>query len=133
MAQYEQPYLRFPEKLDYPNETWAAQDFRKSAVLVQCLKNSENEAQNKLFREKAGFFQKEAFKYLKSYPTADLTRPVILVLQNAFVSEYSSIKTRCFDEQGIQKKKLMHKICKKMRRAIYINIKDEYKYLKQRL
>ena len=32
MAEHERPYLDHPERLEYPTETWAAQDMRKAAV-----------------------------------------------------------------------------------------------------
>ena len=33
MAENEQPYLHQPEKLEFPNDTWAAQDIRRANVL----------------------------------------------------------------------------------------------------
>jgi hypothetical protein len=33
MAEHEEPYFAHPEKLEYPTETWAAQEYRKANVL----------------------------------------------------------------------------------------------------
>ena len=35
MAEHEYPYLSKPEMLEYPTETWAAQDMRKAEVLQE--------------------------------------------------------------------------------------------------
>ena len=33
MVEHERPYLDHPEQLEYPTETWAAQELRKANVL----------------------------------------------------------------------------------------------------
>ena len=41
---HERPYLDQPERLEYPTETWAAQDMRKSEVfkLARCTPRRRN-------------------------------------------------------------------------------------------
>ncbi len=89
MAENEYPYLEKPEKLEYPNETWAAQDVRKCNVLLYAAKYAEAE-QRDLFLKKAEFFYNEAVKYLFAYDTKTLTRPIALMMLNAMM--YSHFK-----------------------------------------
>ncbi len=87
MAENEYPYLEKPDKLEYPNETWAAQDVRKCNVLLYAAKYAEAE-QRDLFLKKAEFFYKEAVKYLFAHDSKTLTRPVALMMLNAMMYSY---------------------------------------------
>ncbi len=85
MAENEYPYLDKPDKLEYPNETWAAQDLRKSNVFKYAAKYSENPLRQ-LFLDKSEFFFKEAIRYLFSFDkTKTLTRPLALLMTNGFI------------------------------------------------
>ena len=77
MIKNEYPYLEKPEKLEYPNETWAGQDIRKCNVLLYAAKYSGDNVRE-IFLEKAGFFYHEAVKHLFSYRTRTLTRPICI-------------------------------------------------------
>ena len=90
MAENEYPYLEKPEKLEYPNETWAAQDVRKCNVLLYAAKYAEPE-QRDFFLKKAGFFHNEAVKYLFAYDSKTLTRPIALMMLNAIMYRYVQI------------------------------------------
>ncbi len=87
MIKNEYPYLEKPEKLEYPNETWAGQDIRKCNVLLYAAKYSGDNVRE-TFLEKAGFFYHEAVKHLFSYETRTLTRPIALVMQNGMMHSY---------------------------------------------
>jgi len=84
MVDHEYPTLTKPRILEYPNETWAAQDLRKSAIfyLAAGYAPSEN---RKHFMERCRFFLSESFKELKTHETRFLTRPMVLVLQNGWL------------------------------------------------
>ena len=43
MADHEYPYLEKPEILEYPTETWAAQDMRKSEIFKYATKHATGE------------------------------------------------------------------------------------------
>lgn len=133
MAKHERPYLLTPEKLDFPNETWAAQDFRKTVVFLKCLKYCLENQYCEIFRTKASFFQIESLKYLNAYKTSNLTRPIILLLQNAFVLESSKNQREGCEFNATTKKLIFNKVFNKIVRLFYINIKDEYRFLKWRL
>jgi hypothetical protein len=79
MVVHERPYLDRPETLEYPNETWAAQDMRKSEVFKwAALEAGDDERRACL--ERARFFFDYAVTTLSSMSTRTLARPVILLL-----------------------------------------------------
>lgn len=84
MVQHEYPYLDKPEILEYPTETWPAQDLRKSVILYHAARYAPAEAQP-VFLEKAQFFYTTAKEQLLNHPTSSYTRPVALMLQNGWV------------------------------------------------
>jgi hypothetical protein len=81
MVDNEYVYLQRPEKLEFPNETWAAQDIRKINVFLFAAKYSENNMSEK-YIDKAEEFFTEAQHYLFEYKTRNLTRPLALLMQN---------------------------------------------------
>jgi hypothetical protein len=85
MADHEYPYLDKPEILEYPNETWAAQDMRKSQVFKFAARHAENEPERAKFLERSQFFFDYSTRTLSSMKTRTLTRPVVLLLTNGFM------------------------------------------------
>jgi hypothetical protein len=79
MADNEYPYLDKPEILEYPTETWAAQDMRKSEVFQFTAMHATG-AERARFVERAEFFFRYAIGKLSAMPTRTLARPVILML-----------------------------------------------------
>jgi hypothetical protein len=84
MADHEYPYLDRPEILEYPTETWAAQDMRKSDVFTYAAKHTAGETRAR-FLERADFFFHESVAKLRSMPSHTLTRPVVLMLTNGLM------------------------------------------------
>lgn len=87
MLDNEYVYLSKPEKLEYPNETWAAQEVRKCNVFLYAAKYTEA-PQNRIFYEKADHFYEEGVEYLCRFETKTLTRPMILMLLNGMMYDY---------------------------------------------
>lgn len=81
MAPHEYPYLEKPELLEYPTETWAAQDLRKSDVFYFAARHSEGAARAR-YAERASFFFTTAVETLAKMPTRTLTRPLVLLLSH---------------------------------------------------
>jgi hypothetical protein len=79
MAEHEVPYLSRPEVLEYPTETWAAQDLRKAEALLFAAACSQ-EPDRSRFRARAAAFFDHAIETLLGMPTARYTRPLVLVL-----------------------------------------------------
>ena len=85
MAEHEYQYLAKPEKLEFPNETWAAQELRKAVVFYDAARYCHERERQRLFLEKANEFYNDACAELKRHPTSSLTRPVALILQNGWI------------------------------------------------
>ena len=84
MATHERPYLDAPEHLEFPTETWAAQDLRKAAVFEFAARFSRGVEQQARFAECARRFVDGSIAYLLASPTARLTRPIVLLLAYRF-------------------------------------------------
>jgi hypothetical protein len=87
MVEHEYPYLEKPGILEYPNETWAAQDLRKSVVFYQAARYADSLEQQETFIERARFFFSYAREELPKHPSSFFTRPVVLMLQNGWVGD----------------------------------------------
>ena len=84
MSAHEYPYLDKQEILEYPNETWAAQDLRKSVIFHYAARYGNSEWLER-YLERSRFFFQTAREHLLQRPTSRFTRPVVLMLQNGWV------------------------------------------------
>ena len=80
MATNERPILDTPEKLQYPNETWAAQDMRKVEVFQYAAKHASGTEKAK-YLECAGWYFDYVQDKLSEFETKSLCRPVILMMK----------------------------------------------------
>jgi hypothetical protein len=81
MVEHEVPYLSRPEVLEYPTETWAAQDLRKAEVFWWAAAHADQPDRQR-FLERAEFFFRDAIATLDRSPTRHFTRPLVLALGN---------------------------------------------------
>jgi len=79
MAAHERPTLSRPEILEYPNETWAAQDVRKVEVFQAAARHATG-AEKAHFLERADYFFRDSVERLTASETRTLARPVVLLL-----------------------------------------------------
>ncbi|MGB6848246.1 MAG: hypothetical protein WBG05_08595 [Thermoanaerobaculia bacterium] len=86
-AQHEYPYLEKPDILEFPTETWAAQDMRKSEVFKLAASHSTAETRQ-LFLERARYFFDRSVDQLSRKPTRTLCRPVVLMLTLGYSQSY---------------------------------------------
>lgn len=84
MSEHEYPYLDKQEILEYPNETWAAQDLRKSVIFHYAARYGDAHWRER-YLERSRFFFDTAQEQLKQRPTSRFTRPVVLMLQNGWI------------------------------------------------
>jgi hypothetical protein len=91
MARHEYPYLDKPEILEYPTETWAAQDIRKSVVLDLAAKYADASDWAR-FRERSEFFYRTALATLGRLSTRTLSRPLVLLLSYGFVRGHERVR-----------------------------------------
>jgi hypothetical protein len=87
MVTHEYPYLEKPEVLEFPTETWAAQDMRKSEVFKYALKHAAS-SERETFAERARFFFEYSVRTLCAMDTGGLTRPVVLLLSNGYMQAF---------------------------------------------
>ena len=94
MAEHEYPYLDKPEILEYPTETWAAQDMRKSEVFEAAARVADTSEEREKFLERSRFFFESSTTTLARMPTRSLARPVVLLLSNGLARAYSAAQPR---------------------------------------
>ena len=99
MAAHERPYLDTPEQLEFPPETWAAQDLRKAAVFEFAARYSTESEQQSIFLAGAARFVEHSVAYLLEAPTARRTRPIILLLAYGFQRPYCEPPLIVTDQQ----------------------------------
>jgi hypothetical protein len=83
MAEHEYPYLDRPERLEFPTETWAAQDMRKSEVFALAAQHADA-TERECFVDRARFFFNYSVSTLLGTASRSLTRPIVLLLSNGF-------------------------------------------------
>jgi hypothetical protein len=81
MAAHERPYLEHPEVLEFPNDTWAAQDIRKADVLAWAAEHASLD-EREGFLERARFFFDYSVNALAASPQRVFTRILVLLLSN---------------------------------------------------
>jgi hypothetical protein len=83
MLEHEVPYATVLDRVKIPTETWPAQDIRKTTVFDMAAKHAD-EPLRTAFRQKAEFFYQACIRDLMSFDTCTLTRPLVLLMANAF-------------------------------------------------
>ncbi|MDP5031418.1 hypothetical protein [Paraglaciecola sp.] len=83
---YESPYLENPEILEFPNDTWTAQDLRKAAVLAAAWYYGGKK--NDVMLQKASFFQDYVVAKLSDSSEKTYTRVLALLMQNSGTLDY---------------------------------------------
>jgi hypothetical protein len=83
MAAHEYPILEKPDSLEYPTETWPAQDMRKCEVFQYAVKHAAGEDRRR-FEQRAQYFFEYATRTLSGMPTRSLARPVVILLSHGF-------------------------------------------------
>jgi hypothetical protein len=141
MVDNEYMYLDKPEILEYPNDTWTAQDLRKAHVLAAAYHYACDN--NSKYLAKAEYFENEVAARLNSCATKTYTRIMVLVLQNSgAVNFYKNRPLGLFStpykqdwpQASYEKSHFFIDIIKAMgKRLIRISLKNEISWLKKRL
>jgi hypothetical protein len=87
MAENEYPYLEKPEILEYPTETWPAQDIRKSEVFTIASLHA-HATQRQSLLEKAGYFFNYAVNTLFHIESRSSCRPLVLLLSSGWTQAW---------------------------------------------
>jgi hypothetical protein len=81
-VKHESAYHDHPERLEYPTETWAAQDFRKCGVLIEAVEYS-GVSRISGAGEQIEALGATAWRHLSGFGTKGLTRPLVLLMTNS--------------------------------------------------
>jgi hypothetical protein len=79
MAEHERPYFDQEKKLEYPTETWAAQEFRKANVMRLAAAHADEPLRTKLL-ERGHALAERAWADLLRFESRMATRPLALVM-----------------------------------------------------
>ncbi|HUU33764.1 MAG TPA: hypothetical protein VMW48_06845, partial [Vicinamibacterales bacterium] len=90
MADHEYLALEKPERLEFPTETWAAQDVRKAEVLDLAACHAATAGERQRFLACAADFHGRALAMLASLPTRTRTRPLVLLLSYGYARPWFS-------------------------------------------
>jgi hypothetical protein len=99
MAANERPFLDQPEKLEFPTETWAAQDIRKSDVLAYAALHATGDERAR-FLERAREFHRYSTSTLVTMPTHTKARPVVVLLTSGFVLPWLEVHPDAAEPPG---------------------------------
>jgi hypothetical protein len=87
MLDHERPYLDHPEQLDYPTETWAAQDFRKANVLRLAAAHVEEPIRGRLL-QRGEELANRAWTDLLGFASRMVARAVAIVMVEGSQDSY---------------------------------------------
>ena len=91
MSANERPILDTPERLEYPNESWAAQDIRKVAVFEFAARHAADDGTRARLSARADEFMDYVVSTLSQTPRGTLTRPLIVLLAYGFMRPLSDV------------------------------------------
>lgn len=102
MYENERPYLDNKENLEFPNETWAAQDIRKADILAIASCYCEKDQQEKFLKKSRYFFEKSLEHIFQYGENSYLTRPIVVMMTNGFAHMDISLKDRAGNRRKSQ-------------------------------
>jgi hypothetical protein len=87
MAEHERPYFDQVEKLEYPTETWAAQEFRKANVMRLAAAHADEPLRTRLL-QRGHELSERAWADLLRFESRTATRPLALVMIEGVKDRY---------------------------------------------
>ena len=91
MQENERFYLKEPELLEFPTETWAAQELRKGTTMLLAARLCQG-VESERFASRGHEILDEAWRSLMSFASRRGTRPVAIVLQQATLERFLSLE-----------------------------------------
>ena len=141
MLEHEYMYLDKPEILEYPNDTWTAQDLRKAHVLSAAYFYGNKHDHTLL--QKAEYFENEVSTRLEQSDTKTYTRIMVLLMQNdgptshfkhaVLPSEFNARKTDWVAPAYAKGSNVTRIIKAFVKRMLALSISNEVNWLKKRL
>jgi hypothetical protein len=87
MLEHEVPYFDRPERLEFPTETWAAQEFRKANVLRLAAAHADDPLRRRL-RERGGELADRAWVDLLRFESRDVARSLAILMREGTADAY---------------------------------------------
>jgi hypothetical protein len=87
MATHERPWLDRPERLEFPTESWAAMEMRKSDIFKFAARHARGD-ERATFLERSDFFFRTCTETLTQMRTRTLARPVVMMLTHGFMQAW---------------------------------------------
>jgi len=81
MRKNEKPFLAKPDQLEFPNDTWVAQDIRKAMIMFQAAELSDEPTASQ-FRETGLSWLDKTSKTLYGSNERELARILVILMQN---------------------------------------------------
>jgi hypothetical protein len=141
MSENEQPYLAKPEILEFPNDTWTAQDLRKAGILAAAWYFDPQHPANLL--DKAHYFADYVANTLADSKERHYTRVLALLMQNSGSLEYYKKAEHINELQGPRhdwpaapytQSNMVRDVLKQLgQRLLRFSPKREYQWLQKRL
>lgn len=141
MTLHEAPYLQNPDILEYPNDTWTAQDLRKVHVFAAAHYYSHQDSQ--VFLDKAQYFENDVLQRLNRSTTKTYTRIMVLVMQNYGTIDFYQHKQKSTPfknpQFNWQKAQYQNKSIASgfmtllLKRLMKLSLKGEVQWLKKRI
>jgi hypothetical protein len=138
ILEHEKPYLTEPQALEFPTDTWAAQDIRKANVLYYSA--YFNPARAQVLNQKAEEFWAYCVDTLADSPERRTTRVQAILAQNLGVREWclengvSPYPLPAMETIRIQRVSTWRRFLKDLRRAFRsFSFRNEIEWLKCRL
>ncbi len=89
MQENEKPYLENPELLEFPTETWPAQDLRKGTTLMMISAYLESDERDLMYTAGKRLYE-DAWSLLLQFPSRSCTRPAAIVLQQVSIRAFAN-------------------------------------------
>lgn len=139
---HEQAFLAHPEKLEFPNDTWTAQDIRKAMLLFQASSLSEKETEKSSFHDSAEDWLTTVAHQLQASNTLYFARIQIILLQNhgPHIVSKRQLAAAFVNKENLSPlaytsiyREIIKIIVKSVKALRHLNLKKEKAWLKTRL
>ncbi|HCY86052.1 MAG TPA: hypothetical protein DHV36_13025 [Desulfobacteraceae bacterium] len=132
MADNESLFLDTPDQLEFPTETWAAQEVRKADIFAVAADYAPARLRE-IFIRKSRYFFEEGLKQLGSFDTRTFTRPMAILLSNGMPSlelhyREGNGQVRMLDEAGFAG--LPRNAVKLPGRLLRVSLRKEIRWIK---
>ena len=104
MADHEYPFLEKPDVLEFPNETWAAQDMRKADVFLYVSRHATSDIERSRFQDRADdFYRASLSKLVVTVRDEFVRQAVVLLLSHRFMHSAAASRVAWFQPRAVRR------------------------------